>query len=200
MARGISFAFLIVVAAAACTACVGEDPNSVPTTPASDGGSSGGPANTGLVENGGFENGCDTLFTSNGALTSDSTAKTGAKSCKLCRTPGGEPSLYLYARLGKVNPKVGDTYDVSAWMRKAPGSESGGNSQIAIASLDSTGSPTGDGTTGNGPDAITDEWKEAKLSWTVAKADGQIARVDIGLPSAADNVCILIDDLTVTRR
>ena len=172
----------------------------MPTTPSADAGSSGGPTNTGLVENGGFENGCEPLFTSNGALTSDTTARTGAKSCKLCRTPGGEPSLYLYARLGNVNPKAGDIYDVSAWMRKAPGVDSGGNSLIAIASLDSTGSVNGDGASANGPDAITDVWKEAKVSWTVAKADGEIARVDIGLPSAADNVCFLIDDLTVTKR
>ena len=197
MARGISFAFLIVAAAAAC---VGEDPDSVPTTPTGDGGSSGAPADTGLVENGGFENGCEPLFTSNGAMTSDTTAKTGGKSCKLCRTPGGEASLYLYARLGKVNPKVGDVYDVSAWMRKAPGAESGVNSAIFIAGIDSTGSVNGDGANGNGPDAITDTWKEAKLSWTVARADGEIARVDIGLPSAAANVCFLIDDLTVTKR
>jgi hypothetical protein len=198
VARGISFALLILVAV---SACVGDDPPtpSTTTTPV-DGGSSGGPADTGLVENGSFENGCgEPLFSSNGAITPDSTtAKTGGKSCKLCRTPGGEPSLYFYARLD-VQPKVGEVYEVSAWMRKAPGIESGGDGEIAIGGLDVNGSQNGDSGSGAGLSAITDTWKEAKATWTVARDDGVKVRVVVGLPAAADNVCFLVDDLSVKK-
>jgi hypothetical protein len=197
VARGISFSFLIVAALVA--ACVGDDPATPSATPAVDGGSSGGPADTGLVENGSFENGCgEPLFYSNGAITSDSTGRTGGKSCKLCRTPGGEPTLYLYARLDLV-PKVGDAYEVSAWMRKAPGIESGGNSQIAIGGVDANESQNGDFGGADGPSALTDVWKEARATWTVSKSDGVKARIDLGLPAAPDNVCFLVDDLSVKK-
>lgn len=197
MVRGISF--VVLTSAALAAGCVGDNPDASTPAPANEAGSNA-PPNTGLVENGTFENGCgEPLFFSNGAMSSDPTAKTGAKSCKLCRTPGGEPSLYLYARLGNVKPKVGETYVVSAWMRKAPGIDSGGNSLIAIGGLDSGGSVNGDGEPTNGPDAITDVWKEATTTWTV-KMDAAIARVDIGLPQAADNVCFLVDDLSVTLK
>lgn len=191
--------FLVVAAAAAC---VGEDPDTRDTAPPTDGGttSSGGPTGTNLVENGGFENGCgEPLFFTNGAIASDATAKTGGKSCEVCRTPGGEPSLYLYARLD-VKPKVGETYEVSAWMRKAPGIESGGDSQISFGGVDTGGSFNDDGASANGPVAVTDEWKEAKVTWTVAKDGADRARIDIGLPQAADGVCFLVDDLFATKK
>lgn len=183
-------------------ACVGDDPDTTRATPAVDGGSSssGGPLGTNLAENGGFENGCGgPLFFTNGEMSSDATAKSGGKSCKVCRTPGGEPSLYLYARL-EVKPKAGEVYDVSAWMRKAPGIESGGSSFIAVGGLDSGDSSNDDGASANGPVAVTDEWKEAKVTWTVAKDGADRARVDIGLPQADDGVCFLVDDLVVTKK
>lgn len=201
MARGTSFTLLIVVAVAAC---VGDDPKPAGTTPGADGGTSssssgGGPTGTNLAENGGFENGCAApLFDSNGELSSDPSGKTG-KACKVCRTPGGEPSLYFYAPID-VKPKIGETYEVSVLVRKAPGIESGGNSQISIGGVDSSNSFNDDGALANGPTAITDEWKEAKVSWTVAKDGADRARVDLGLPQAVDGICFLVEDLFVTKK
>lgn len=198
MARGILFSILTVVAAAAC---VGDDPDTGSgTTPAPDAGGTTGPFNGGGVEDGSFENGCS-LVTSNGEITPDSTpqlAHTGGKTCKLCRTPGGEPSLYLYARFN-LEAKVDEVYEVSAWMRKVPGVESGGDTQITINGVGSDQSLVGKGAEANGPDAITDVWKEAKVTWTVTEAVAR-ARIDLGVPQATDNICFLVDDLSVKKK
>jgi hypothetical protein len=198
VARGLPFAFLTV---AALAACVGEDPDTTAASQGPDGGSSSSGVISGnLVEDSSFENGCSGI-TSNGELTSDSSqglARTGAKACKVCRTPGGEPTLYVYARVD-VTPKVDEVYDVSAWMRKVPGVEGGREDKISINGIDSGGSANDDGFLANGPESISDEWKFASLTWTVRK-DADRARVDLGLPAAADNVCFLVDDLTVKRK
>lgn len=200
MARGISFAFLIVAAVAAC---VGEDPDVPATTPGPDGGSSSSGGLVGnLIVDGSFENGCAAISTNGGRPPeSDSTPKlahTGGKTCKVCRMPGAEPSLYIYAVVDDA-PKVNAVYEVSAWVRKVPGVESGGNSQMTIIGLDPGDAVNGDGQAVDGPETISDVWQEARLTWTVTK-DAAQARVDLGIPQAPDNICFLVDDLYVKRK
>jgi hypothetical protein len=195
----------MAAAAVAFGGCVGDDPDTSPA-PVSDGGtsSSGGQAGDNLVEGGGFENGCgEPVFASNGGPLTSFTefGKTGAKACKVCRATGSaEPSLYLYARLD-LRPKAGEVYAVSAFVRRAPGAETNGDTQISISGIDVGGSVMeGNKTGANGPKIIGDEWKPAEVTWTVAQDGADSVRVDFGIPQAAEGNCFLVDDLVVVRK
>jgi hypothetical protein len=206
VARGtITSVFLIVAAAVAFGACVGDDPDTSPPS-GGDGGSSssGGPAVDNLVVGGGFENGCgEPVFYSNGGplVSFSEFGRSGAKACKVCRAAdSAEPSLYLYARLD-LRPNAGEVYSVSAFVRRAPGAETNGDNQISISGIDPGGSVMEDNKTGaNGPKIIGDVWAIAEATWTVAQDGADSVRVDFGIPQAAEGNCFLVDDLVVVRK
>lgn len=194
-------ALLSVVLCAACVACVGDSPKPGPAE--ADGGAAGtdsGPpgASTSLVSNGGFEDGCTGWSSSSASLTADATARSGAKSCKLC-FDGREGGYFFHAFFG-ADVKPGQRYTVRAWTRAADGASVGQSTLISLVGIDATESPIdGEGASASGPVLTSSSWSEASAVMDVSKDTTKKIRIDVGVQLGAAGQCILVDDLVVTR-
>jgi hypothetical protein len=199
VARGISFVFLFVAAVSPIAgACVGDDPDSTGSTPTADGGtsSSGGPSGTGLVDNGGFENGCPPSTSSAEITVETDTKRTGGKACKVC-SKGTEAGYQLELTVD-VPAKVGEVYRVSAWMRKAPSVEPGNGSLVSVIAIENSSPIEGEGAAGTGP-LVTTDWKEGFAEWTVSRAGVSRVRIDVGHQGGTAGQCFLVDDVALVK-
>lgn len=201
MAREILFSFLIIAAAAAC---VGDNPDTTGTTPGVDAGDpNGDPVGQTLIINGGFEDGVSGFSSTNAEITSETTTIRHGKALKVCKILTDEAGYYVYGFIG-VQPNDRDVFKVSAWMREAPGTKTGGNPpRIAIVGMDADGSPLdapNEGSIASGPFVDDRGWKEVTTTWTVSNDRALNVRLDIGFQTGEVGNCFLIDDLSFTKQ
>jgi hypothetical protein len=186
--RRTVFALAALAVIALETSCVGDAP---PGSGSS--GSEGSAAN--LVANGGFEDGCSDWFSSSATLTSDTTARSGAKSCRVCRN-GSEAGYYVHRSVGGA-AKPGERFGATAWIRAADGSPAGSGFTIALRGIDALESPL---EAASGQAAVPSAtWQEATVSFEVTKEGTSHLTVDIGAEAGPDGSCFLVDDVAVFR-
>lgn len=195
----------VIAVAALSTACVGDDPkpssSSGGTSDAGsgDGGgssSSGGSVGANLLENAGFEDGCNGWSSSSGNLTVDTVFHGGTKSCRVCTT-GAEAGLYLSRPFGGA-AKVGEKYAASAWLRNAPATGNASSFTIGVRSLDAGQSDVE--TFSQQAPVLTSSWQEVTMSFEIQKPGAALLRVEIGAGEAPAGSCFLVDDVVVARK
>lgn len=197
-----SLTAIAVVALSA--ACVGDDPKPGSSSGgASDAGSdgsssssSGGSVGANLLENAGFEDGCNGWSSSSGNLTVDAVFHGGTKSCRVCTT-GVEAGLYLSRPFGGA-PKVGEKYAASAWLRNAPSAGNANSFTIGVRSLDAGQSDVE--TFSQQAPVLTSSWQEVTMSFEIQKPGAALLRLEIGAGEAPSGSCFLVDDVVVARK
>jgi len=194
MRPSIAIPLLLVLTAG----CVGDDPKPGSSSGgASDAGSGdgGGSVGANLLENPGFEDGCNGWSSSSGNLTVDAVFHGGARSCRVCTT-GVEAGLYLSRPFGGA-AKVGEKYVASAWLRNAPSAGNANSFTLGVRSLDAGQSDVE--TFSQQASVLTSSWQEVTMSFEIQKPGSALLRVEIGAGEAPAGSCFLVDDVAVRK-
>jgi hypothetical protein len=166
-------------------------PENDSSTPDADAASEAGAPN--LLENGDFESGCARWTASQGSATADTTARSGAGSCRLCFAPDPDSGA-MAANLYQIVPHTltsGTRYGATAWVRNAPGTSGASSAYSRIIEHDNTGTAYPSSGT---PFTPNDTWQRTDALLDLP-ADGSAIEFAI----TASGGCILVDDASLSQ-
>lgn len=166
-------------------ACLGEDVPSGTTTSGADAGAVPGS----LVQLGGFELEACGGWTKNGATAvSDATARSGSRSCRICR----EVSPGVFGIFQVLDGVPAGNYVAEAWVRATP--EAGlGSTYLGLQGVDTDGAFVGDAQETS--TSFVDTWK--KVTTSIAYPGGKGLAVSLTVRDG--DACMLVDDVAVTK-
>jgi len=151
-----------------------------------------------LIEDSTFETKGCTWRSFQGTIATDSTARSGTKSCRVCPSPsttdyftGGDP-------FSAPAPTIGTTYHASAWVRTAPGAATPPGAIFFMRTSNATPFTQVEGlSTDTAVLPFTDTWQKMELTLKVTKAAEQMD-IFVGTDTAP-GACFLIDDVWLER-
>jgi hypothetical protein len=199
---------LLLVSAAALPivlACVGDSPDLESERDAggsadasADGASetsttADAPFSAGLFQNGDFELGCAGWQDYYSNLSEDALARTGSKSCRVCRA--SSDFYYLAQDIGRAL-LPGERYVASAWVRSVDGTAAPGI-EVVMETKDSA-SATVQHTESSGT-TTSPTWTKVTGLLTVDSDAGVGLHARFGSEFASPGSCFLVDDATLEK-
>jgi hypothetical protein len=210
-----------IASASACvaaTACIlSIDP--LPDTSSADAGADGTASADGadaavasILPNGGFEDGtgggCGATWSAfNALLTRDTTARSGTYSCRVCKHLTSAPDADAFAQPYSIDSldamrgiayEIGQTWQVTAWVRLAPGTASTATSMAVLRVERTNGTPI----QFSSPVAatkLTADWQQVGEELQVAQDGGAFLNVYVEADPGNEGDCFLVDDVSVFR-
>ena len=150
-----------------------------------------------LIADGAFEQGCS-WGAYEGTATTDSTARTGTKSCRICTTPTTQDAFTGQDPFTAPPPVIGATYHAVAWVRTAPGAALPPGLSIHVRSSNPMPFQAIESDASAQPGlVVTDTWQKLEIS---LKTTMNAAEMDVFVGSAtAPGACFLLDDVWLER-
>ncbi len=165
--------------------------------PPVDAGPDAAPPN--LYPSGTFELGCKGS-SYNSTLAEDPTARTGAKSCRVCsnNSPPGGDVFTIDEEVPLASPPVaGQRYRVEAWVRTAPGATAPADMVISLRTFDATNGFVIFDEHATDPVQISDTWQKFSSDLALNKNG---PRMDWWVGGGiGTGRCFLVDDVVVTQ-
>lgn len=162
-----------------------------------DGASDAGADVYNYIPNGTFETGCSGWTSYGGTLVADPRAHTGQSACLVCKS-NGTNALTIDEWPGFApDPKPGETYRFSAWVRSP--TAVGANSRALIPWIRTYETDGGQVEQTRGlSGAYAESWVQISVQLPVATAAGWV-NVYVALDGAMDGDCFLVDDAVLTK-
>ncbi len=151
-----------------------------------------------LHPQGSFEVGCSPWDGYQATATSSTTARSGARSCRVCVMQGVADFFTLDDNTIPLSPVAGARYRAEAWVRAAPGSVSPTTAQIYLRTV--TPAPFVTHQQAEGPFIVlpaNGEWVRLQIELTANQAQG-VFNVFVAAP-AVPGACFLVDDVRLER-
>lgn len=150
-----------------------------------------------LLDDSSFEGDC-TWNGFQGISSSDPTARTGSKSCRICTSPTTTDYFTGNSHYTSAAPLIGATYRAVAWVRKAPGAPSPGPAILNLRTLTPSPFTSIENTATDLPGlTLTDTWQRLEILMLVTKSASNMD-VYVGVDTAP-NSCFLIDDVWLEK-
>ncbi len=150
-----------------------------------------------LLDDSSFEDEC-TWNGYQGTRSTDSTARTGTKSCRICTAPLTTDYFTGNSLFTAAAPVVGATYHAVAWVRAAPGAALPPGAVLNLRTL--YPSPfTGVERASTSPSLtpLTDTWQRMEITLAVTKPAAQMDGY-VG-SDTAPGACFLVDDVWLEK-
>lgn len=150
-----------------------------------------------LLDDSSFENGC-TWMGYQGVSTTDSTARTGTKSCRICTAPLTTDYFTGNSNPTGTAPVIGAKYHAVAWIRRASGAAVPPGAALNVRTFNPSPFTTVESTS-TLPSVIpfTDTWQRLDVTLTVTQA---AATIDVYIGTdTAPGACFLIDDVWLEK-
>jgi len=151
---------------------------------------------TNLLPSGGFEDGCGTWAGFQATLSSDPTARTGSKSCRICMDPGVD-DVFSASDDGAIeHPPIGALFRAEAWVRTAPGAAAPPDAALLARTFNAAPFTEIEKNQG-ASSAVGETWSKVEATLKINLVADRF-HVSVGA-SAAPGACFLVDDVVVER-